>query len=263
MIDLELPDDSGTEHMAHLNLDLDYFEHRKTRRLVGLLGRGADVLPIKLWRYVGKYHSEDGRLTGYTEQEIAAAAEWWGKPDEFIAAMLAVVFLEKDGDTYIVHDWLKQQGHIAALRRRNQLNAESRWAKISNATGMRDECEAGATGIRGQCPKPSIPTKPSKPSGDPPGFVAFWSAWPDHFRKKDRRGCLSHWNANELEAKAQAIIAAVEAWKLSEDWTKDDSKYIPGPKPWLNQRVYEAAHPPPARSHRTPQILSGAVKYAE
>lgn len=32
--------------MAYLNLDLDYFDHPKTRRLVGLLGRGKRATMI-------------------------------------------------------------------------------------------------------------------------------------------------------------------------------------------------------------------------
>ncbi len=33
--------------MAYLNLDPDYFEHPKTRRLVGLLGIGAESPALK------------------------------------------------------------------------------------------------------------------------------------------------------------------------------------------------------------------------
>lgn len=61
--------------MASLNLDMDYFGHPKTKRLVGLLGRGAEVLPLRLWCHVGKYHAQDGRLAGYSPQEIEAIGD--------------------------------------------------------------------------------------------------------------------------------------------------------------------------------------------
>lgn len=65
--------------MPYLNIDLDYFDHPKTVRLIGLLGRDADVLPIRLWKYCGKFMAEDGRLIGLSVQEIEAAMGWRGQ----------------------------------------------------------------------------------------------------------------------------------------------------------------------------------------
>lgn len=56
--------------MPYLNVDLDYFSHRKAVRLIGLIGSQHVAVPIKLWAYVGKHHCEDGSLKGYSVQEI-------------------------------------------------------------------------------------------------------------------------------------------------------------------------------------------------
>jgi hypothetical protein len=182
--------------MPHLNLDLDYFEHRKTKRLVGLLGRGAEVLPVKLWRYCGKYHCEDGRLAGYTDQEIESIVEWWGKPGECIRALLSVGFIEMDDATFVAHNWIKVQGHIPALKARNTANALKRWAKV------RDACQTDATGMRGQCPLPSKPSKPSA-TGDPPGPEpnpkAEYRQFTDYFcqRWKETNGGKYHFDNAE------------------------------------------------------------------
>jgi hypothetical protein len=143
--------------MAHLNLDLDYFEHRKTKRLIGRLGRGAEVLPIKLWRYCGKYHAEDGKLTGYTASEIESLAEWWGKSGEMMEAMVDVVFLEVIDGGWQIHDWIKMQGHIQALKDRAQHAANVRWDAIRNANG---NSNGNANGMPGAFPHPSMPSKP-------------------------------------------------------------------------------------------------------
>lgn len=146
--------------MPCLNLDLDYFSHPKTKRLVGLLGRGAEVLPIKLWSYCGKFHSEDGRLTGYTVQEIESIVEWWGKPGESVTALVRVGYLHNEGDAFRIHQWAEHEGHIVAFRERAKVGAQARWSKIKG------ECLTDATSIaKGgaeQCP---IPTKPPDPTG--------------------------------------------------------------------------------------------------
>lgn len=127
--------------MPSLNLDLDYFEHVKTQRLVGLLGRGAEVLPIRLWCACGKHRAESGTLAGYSAQEIEALCAWWGKSGQMVKAMVQVGFLDRvqakvDGKlrpAYAVHNWRKRSGHLVAYRIRAQKAAEARWEGIAQA----------------------------------------------------------------------------------------------------------------------------------
>ena len=72
------------------------------------------------------------------------------------------------------------------------------------------------------------------------GFDAFWSAWPAHQRKVNRKACLVRWNAGGLEALAKQVIEHVESMKLSADWAKDAGRYIPAPLVYLNQERYLA-----------------------
>lgn len=120
--------------MQNLNLSLDYFDHPKTRRLIGLLGRGAAELPIRLWCYCGKHHAESGSLASYSAQEIESIVGWWGKTGELVGAMVKVGFLEVDGDGWKIRDWSDQNGHLAAFKARAKTAAAARWGKLSNAT---------------------------------------------------------------------------------------------------------------------------------
>ncbi len=120
--------------MPSINLDLDYFEHPKTGRLIGLLGRGSEVVPIRLWVFCGKHYSGTGRLTEVSAQEIETAVAWWGKPGQAVEALLTCGFLERHNGTYVVHDWLEHSGHIAVYRKRAKEAAKARWEKHASRT---------------------------------------------------------------------------------------------------------------------------------
>lgn len=143
--------------MPFLNLDLDYEDHPKTKRLVGLLGRGAELIPIRIWSYCGKYHAENGEMTAHSPQEIESIVKWWGKPKKAVEALLRVGFLEKIKGGFRVHDWKETQGHIHALKLQARHAANKRWADMRGKH---------AVGIPPAYPEQSpVPfrTEPSKP----------------------------------------------------------------------------------------------------
>ncbi len=154
--------------MAYANLDLDYFEHRKTKRLIGLLGRGAEILPIRLWVYCGKFHCEDGRFVGYSDQEIESILGWWGKPGEMLQAMLSAGFMHRENETIVVHDWLEHQGHIARFKQRGKDMAQRRWGKkvlldaTSNATSIPYSIPESNATSNAASNAPTVPTVPTE-----------------------------------------------------------------------------------------------------
>lgn len=180
--------------MPFLNLDLDYFSHPKTVRLVGLLGRGAEVLPIRLWCYCGKYHVESGKLTGYSAQEIESAVQWWGKQGELVEALLKVEYLIKTEDGFMVHDWMEHQGHLVGFKKRAVKAAKKRWRKISNAssiaTSNAKSKSSNASSIAKddvkQCPIPilsyPIQTIPNQDNISPPPLTGDGEDWRDSFK---------------------------------------------------------------------------------
>ncbi len=141
--------------MPNLNLDVDYFDHPKTKRLVGLLGRGADVLPIRLWSYCGKFHSEDGKLSGYSGQEIESIVGWWGKSGQMMPAFEKAVFAHAIEDGWEIHQWNEHQGHIVAFKKRGIIANKARWDKYhKDATSIPKEAVE-------ESPNPTIPTDPT------------------------------------------------------------------------------------------------------
>lgn len=124
-------------------------------RLIGLLGKGAAELPIRLWCKAGKHHSEDGNLTGYSAQEIESLVGWWGKSGKCVEAFLKVGFLGRIGsDGFSIHDWKDHNGHIYALTARAKAGAKARWDKMRKEA-MLEQCLGDA---------PSVPS-PTTESG--------------------------------------------------------------------------------------------------
>ncbi len=120
--------------MPSLNLDFRFFDHPKVKRLVGLLGKGAETLPLRLWCHCGEYHSDDGRLTGYSTQEIETISGWWGTSGAAIEALVRVGFLDVVDGGYQIHHWLEREGHLIAYRKRAKAAAKKRWAKNTDAS---------------------------------------------------------------------------------------------------------------------------------
>lgn len=94
-------------------------------------------------------------------------------------------------------------------------------------------------------PPGSVPDPGCVPDA-PPGFLAFWTAWPSHKRKADKLRCLRRWIADGCEARTEEIVGKVRAWTVSEDWTKDGANFVPAPLVWLSQQRYDA--PPPTNT---------------
>ena len=219
--------------MPYLNVDLAYFTHRKTIRLVGLLGRGAEVLPIKLWSHCGVHHAESGKLTSYGPEEIEAVAGWWGEKGRAVEAMLTVGFLDHDKEGNLqVHDWFDHAGHLAAFKKRARTAAKARWRlyatsnALSNAKSKTKQCPSRGKAQLGKVPKDL------NSEGRGEAFEAFYAAYP---KKVAKPQALKAWNKQAATVGPDVIMAALDKHKHQEQWQKENGKFIPHPATWLNQ----------------------------
>ena len=69
-------------------------------------------------------------------------------------------------------------------------------------------------------------------------FDAWWAAYPRR-RRNGKAQCRKKWAALKLDAQAEQVMVALEAWKRSKDWTKDGGEFICGPHKWLNEQRYD------------------------
>ena len=73
------------------------------------------------------------------------------------------------------------------------------------------------------------------------GFEIFYKAYPNKVAKQK---ALARWNKISPDAELQTkIMTALQNHKESEQWTKDDGKFIPHPATWLYQLRWEQVLP--------------------
>ena len=66
-------------------------------------------------------------------------------------------------------------------------------------------------------------------------FDIFWKHYP---RKVNKREARMRWK-NKKHPPINIIIEIIEKHKKTEQWMKDNGKFIPHPSTWLNQESWE------------------------
>ncbi len=111
-------------------LSVEFIGHHKTLKLESRLGGEGILALIRLWSYAAK-NRPDGDLVNMTEEDIAIAAGWRSEAkDDFAQQLLEIGFLDKEGDLYILHDWLEHNAWAADADNRSneaRFNILKRW----------------------------------------------------------------------------------------------------------------------------------------
>lgn len=217
-------------------------QHRKFLRL-------KRTLSLRTWQCVGLLESlwhftaqnaEDGQLVPRcTPDDIALFLEWEdADTSRVIDALVDSGWIDRapNGDLSI-HDW---HDHMPDYLRERLRKRQER--------GVSRECPGQLPTVALTKPSQAQPIQaknraaPSSAAADcPPGFARFWAAWPSNERKTGKAKCVGLWRRLKLEPKADAVVAAVEAWKQTESWTKEHGRFVPMPQTWLNGGRWEDA----------------------
>ena len=65
-------------------------------------------------------------------------------------------------------------------------------------------------------------------------FEKFWNAYPRHEGKQKARMAFE-----KVNVPLQTLLDAIEKWKHSAQWSKDNGQFIPYPATWLNGKRWE------------------------
>jgi hypothetical protein len=267
--------------MAWIEFHQSLISHPKTKRLARRLGLPIPTAVgylACLWCWCLEY-AQDGNLSRYDAEELADAAMYQGEDSEgFVIALIDAGFLEKV-DGLQVHDWHDYAGRLVERRAANAKRMKDARAKhVQRTCETRAEmCEATqpnptkpnhvhvstdvdapakVAALTDELPdlddvldvvipvaKAEGVTKADAPRrrSYPTEFAEFWAAYPGP-RRVDKASCLAKFSAI-LSSGVQVadLLAGLDAWKRSDDWSKDGGQFICAPLVWLNKRRWEDA----------------------
>lgn len=84
-------------------------------------------------------------------------------------------------------------------------------------------------------------------------FAAFWSAYP---KKRSKGQAARAWTRLSPSPElAETILAALERKKQSDDWLREDGRFIPYPATWLNAQGWEDEDARPPTPHKRWEIV--------
>ena len=126
--------------------------------------------------------------------------------------------------------------------------AEAEAEAEAEAQALSTEPSLPAPGSPDLSTDPPIPPPPPRrakkpaPSGQSKDFEQFWQTYP---RKVGKGAALRAWRSAKLNGTLPAILTALDWQQRSDDWTKDNGRYVPHPATYLNQRRWEDEPPAP------------------
>lgn len=136
-----------------------------------------------------------------------------------------ITLLESAPEQFIIGivNWEKYQSEY--LRQKT-------YRKVTTKTTRRLPVEVEVEGdVDGEEKKNTSPTKTVGGELGSYEFRAFWNAYP---KRVDRQEALRSWVKGLLDGSLGEILAGLEKWKATEQWSEYDK--IPYPSTWLNKR---------------------------
>lgn len=220
-----------------------------------------------------------GNLENISDRMISRAAQWNGEPADFVSSMINAGFLdeEKPGEL-LIHDWQEFTGKLIDQREAEKHRSRRRRAAAAAATPDDRRTTAGqppddrkTTGgrlektrlentrldksIEDKETPPHTPEGETRPDIQEQRFSEFWDQYP---KKVGKAAALKSWKKIKPDAALfDHIMHAVAAAKASDQWRRENGRFIPNPATWLNQGRWDDEPTPPTGPYTPPRPPAG------
>ncbi len=102
-------------------------------------------------------------------------------------------------------------------------------------------------------PTPSVPLREGeKVEEEFPSFDVFWEKYPKQTGKKRARDLWEILSPDQ--ALAKDIFDSLERWKESDQWKRENGRFVPSAENWLRDQRWEDSPPPSAESEYERQM---------
>lgn len=154
-----------------------------------------------------------------------------------------------------------------------------RWGKVPSETPLKSDVKSDPSQNQNQNQKP-ITIIPLSPQGgideangkadqeevardqadfherDRKEFDEFWNAYPEHRRTK-MVSLQREWVARQFQRPPfSELMAALKNHKDSEDWQKEDGKFIPSALNWISEQMWHEKKPKAKKTNARPSLAS-------
>jgi uncharacterized protein YdaU (DUF1376 family) len=202
-------------------------------------------------RLLDVYYTREGEIP---ETDVARLVGARTKEEKAALATVLAEFFELRIGGYGQARCDREIERLHDKRRKASASASARWQKSErnanasethmrtnserNANAMQETCEGNARAPvpRHQTPDTNTPPNPRKRGNVhefPPGFDRFWLAYPKKVGKDAAARAFAKRKPDA--ALVDAMVAAVERQRVSDQWRKDGGQFIPNPATWLNE----------------------------
>ena len=263
--------------MAWIQVHQTLKDHRKVYAAADALDvdpAHALGLIVSFWLWALD-NAPSGSLDGISNRMIARAAQWTGDADEFVEALKTAEFVDETQDGGLeLHDWQEYTGSLIEKREAEKQRSRKRraaakeqpadaaalppsWAQTT-AGQTEDKPQSDHQKTAGRVEKSRVEKSRVEIGGNPPispdavseRFALFWKAYP---KKVGKGAAEKAWKKIKPSAELfDTIMAAIDAAKASEQWQRENGRYIPNPATWLNQSRWEDELPAAAQLYSQP-----------
>lgn len=240
----------------YLEIDEGFLDHPKTLRFCGLMqSPEAGIYLLRLWRWAVR-SAPDGDLGGMEPYDVEIAVQYRALDGKCFGAMVTAGFIDAGPEALTIHNWQIRTGgairrmasKAERLRQKRTDNIPTRSGDVAGVSPVHSGDDPPSPVQSSQDKARSEPPGPPAGAGDPAGRVSYpeyfetaWNAYPK--RRGTRHNAARAWAQLKPRPVLAAVVAGIEAWKLSPDWAKDGGDFIPAMSAWLRARGWETEPP--------------------
>jgi len=196
---------------------------------------------------------------GVTLDEVNSESELWTWKNDTI--QIAFYPSEKEAEVRAKREAGATGGKRSGRSRRKkskQLEAVSE-AQLQAASEADLEGELERKGIEGKEIEGNSKGKEVRPAL-PESLGQLWSLCPAKGRERSaKKKVATAWRNLKPQPEIEAVIEALKQWIESDEWTREDGRFVPALDRWLRDRKFEI-QPEPQSDHRTEKQ---AAEFAE
>lgn len=242
--------------MAYIESHQELGAHPKTKKAARLLSVSVPAVigHLQLLWWWALDYAQDGDITAFDPQDIADAVMWPTAFQGFIDGLLGcgvgtgAGFLERSSDgRLLIHDWNDYAGKL--IQKRFDNRERMRLARASNVQRT-DNARAGLE--KSNVEKSNVENlklpldvdefaKKAAERGTSADFERFYAAYPN--KKNPGAAFKTYAKVTKIHPHAK-IMAGLDRALNSQEWAKDEGRYIPYPASWLNADGFDSEYKP-------------------